>query len=197
MLLPVAALAVAGCVSAEPIKLSSKFAPSLATQWTATAANGSAPCDVMLDSVRDTRADPQIVGALGRRIVRADDAAAWVRSGFETLRQDSRIRFVAQGDARPALGLSVELLKVYVSNVNMAISSSAAVRVSFTSSGAPAGQMVFRGADNVINWSSGDGEVQGSLDRALQEIIVAVNKDVLARCSASPPSAPAAAVVGS
>lgn len=177
-----AALACVGCVNAKPIQLSQSFMPPSVSRWALAAGKATTPCQVELVSITDLRADTNGMGALGSRNVSLPDAAAWVRSGFESLRHDARISLVAAGASARALGVSVELVKAYTSAINTEIVSNVVVRVRYMTEGLPAGEMIFRGVDNAINWASGDGEVADSLNRALQEIVVAADKDILARC---------------
>jgi hypothetical protein len=164
------------------MSMSSAFTPPNRTQWPTSTALPGTECRVELTNVKDNRSDPQAMGALGSKTVRAD-AAAWVRSGIESLGRDSRIRFVsAPADAQ--LQLSVELLKSYVMSVTSETRSvNVVLRVSYSRSGGPPFERIYRGNVDATIWIDPQSETQSSFDDALAQVLEAVDRDALALCA--------------
>jgi hypothetical protein len=44
-------------------------------------------------------------------------------------------------------------------------------------------EKVYRGATTVLNWASGEGEIQSLLDRAFEQMLVKLSADLEAKCS--------------
>lgn len=140
-------------------------------------------CRVHLGTVGDLRSDTHAMGDVAGRPVRVSDSAAWVRSGVLSLDQDTRIAFV--GDAAD-LDLNVDLLKAYVMSITMNKASTVVARVRYSRHGVDDGEQVYRGSDTSLNWASGEGETQAALDSALADLLNAIHRDVLSRCTAAP-----------
>jgi len=62
-----------------------------------------------------------------------------------------------------------------------------AVRVHFSRQGAVLGEKTYRGAEAGLNWTGCKGETQSSLNDALNQIVDAVDRDVMGYCG--PPAA--------
>lgn len=179
-----AAIAAAGCVSSEPILIGATFAPQGGIRWQTRAVNGQPACRLALATVRDGRGDSEFMGMLGNRVVRARDSAAWVRTGFESLKADARILLVEPGDPVAQVSLDVELLKANVASVNMAKTANVAVRVRYQSASGVASEKMLRGENADVNWNNGDNEAVDALNSALAEIVAVAHADVLASCAA-------------
>lgn len=183
---------VAACVSPEPVLLNSSFsAGSYPWAYAVKKANAVPVCSASVGEITDARPDTQTMGHLGGRFVRNDDTAGWLRSGFETLSMDKRIRMVKAAEIGDGFVLNVTLLKSYMEGHATAKSSTVVVRVNYTKDGAPAGEKIFRGDHTDVNWASGDGEASDALNRALVEAIAQTHDDLLERCIQKPaPPAP-------
>src|SRR6266576_2290485 len=80
--------------------------------------NAAGSCRIHLAEIRDLRSDPQSMGMLQNRPVRATDSISWVRSGFDALSRDSRIGFVDGAAAdNTDLVLRVEVINAYVMGI--------------------------------------------------------------------------------
>jgi hypothetical protein len=178
-----AAFAAAGCAGREPIVMEPLFAPPGGVHWTGRMTKGEPVCRVALTAVRDVRSDTQSMGMLGGRAVRAADSTAWVRAGFETLKEDARIAIVKPDDASATLRLSIDLLKAHVASVNMAKTANVAVRVTYAAGTSDPVAMVLRGEMTDVNWGSGDGEAFDLMNQALAEIVAAAHPEVIVRCA--------------
>jgi len=144
------------------------------------------PCRVHLVDIHDLRLDPQALGSVGSRPVRATDAVAWLRSGFQSLNRSPYIRFVEGEEAGASdLSLRIELINAYVMSItHITRAASVVLRVRYDRPGSPSDDQVYRGTHDALNWVSGD-EARSSFSAALAEILGAVDRDVRARCSAS------------
>lgn len=141
------------------------------------------PCTIRLAEVRDVRSDPSAMGSVGTRVVRAADAAAWVRSGLQSLNRDSRIRAVDDSGADGlSLTLSVDLVQAYTMTITTEKSTNVVLRVRYDRRGSPIGEQTYRGTDTSLNWTNGDAEIQSSFNAALAQLLLAVDRDILARC---------------
>ncbi len=192
-----ALVAMSACASRETVQLSSSFAPAGNYPWAHTPRKANTPpvCSASVGDVTDARSDTQTMGHLGGRFVKHDDTIGWLRSGFETLSMDKRIRMVEAANVGDGFVLNVALLKSYMESPAMAKSATVVVRVSYAKSGTPIGEKIFRGDHTEVNWGSGDNEARDSLNRALQEVIAQTHDDLLERCiqgSSSPPARPVA-----
>lgn len=179
-----AAIAAAGCASSEPILMGSTFAPTGGIRWQARAVEGQPVCRLALATVKDGRDDLEFMGIFGGRVVRARDSAAWVRTGFESLKADARIVLVEPGDPAAQVRMDVELLKAYAEIVNSAKTANVAVRVRYQAATGTASEKVLRGEISDINWYNGGDEAMDALNTALAEIIAVAHTDVLASCAA-------------
>lgn len=172
----------AGCASREPVVMGSQFAPPGSIRWLDREAKGEPACRVNLATIHDVRGDKQSMGTLGNRPVRISDSTVWLRSGFETMRRDSRILLVEPGDADLHLALSIELLQAHIASVNMAKTANVAVRVKFAPGAGDASEKLFRGETADVNWASGDGEALDVMNAALSEVVFATHAEVIAQC---------------
>jgi hypothetical protein len=171
------------CASYEPVLLSSSFAPFGGTTWEHTPRGNPPPvCRVGLGEFVDSRTDKETMGHIAGRFVRLDDAVGWVRSGFATLSKDKRIAVVDADDVGDGMMLHVTLLKSYMGAQATAKTANVVVRVRYEQGGAQVSEKMLRGDYTDVNWGSGDGEARDSLNAALQEVIAATHKDVVALC---------------
>lgn len=193
-------LAGACASNAVPAVLPAAFAPpdgNSAWAWSPRRnEQPPAPCRIAFTEVRDTRVDPLFMGDMAGRPVRAEDPVAWLKSGLASLSADKRLTLVDAADpAGHHLGLKAELVKAYIESLRINKSANVVVRVTYTLNGANWGEpSSFRGADDGMNFGSLDSEAYEVLNRAMQEVIAALDKDLLVRCEAARKTpAPAAA----
>jgi len=171
---------LAGCAGSDPINLSSQFTPPTKAWSVASGAekNTAGSCHVHLANVQDARPDTQSMGTMGLRAVRASDTVGWVRSGVQSLSQDSRITFV---DDPAALMLKVDLVQAYINSKGTEKSATVVLRAIYSDSDKP----IFRGNDDSLNWNNTDSETQAGLDAALAHALEALDRDIASRCSKS------------
>ena len=147
-----------------------------------TGANKVAPCHVRIGDIHDLRDDNLTMGAYGDFLLRAVDSVAWVRAGLQSLSQDSRV-LVEDGPPDSTLVLNADLLKAYVmDSAQEARATNVVVRVHFSRQGTVLGEKTYRGADAGLNWTGSKGETQSSLNEALNQIVDAVDQDVMNYC---------------
>ncbi len=171
------------CANDDPVLLSSSFVPFGVTSWSHTPrGNPPAVCRIGLGEFVDSRTDKATMGHIAGRFVRLDDAVGWMRSGFVTLDKDKRIAVVDAADVGDGMLLHVTLLKSYMGAQATAKTANVVVRVRYEQGGAQVGEKMLRGDYTDVNWGSGDGEARDSLNAALEEVIEATHKDVVALC---------------
>ena len=181
----VAMLSVAACANRPPVALSSQFSPPSRQTWRPAPGNekGARPCRVRVTEIRDLRSDPEAMGVTAGRLIRSADTKAWVRSGFLSLGRDPRLQMV-EGDAPHDLAIDVDILKAYAMSVTGETrAANVVLRAHYSRKDAPSGEQVYRGTENGVNWSSGEGETQSSFDDALADLLKTVDSDLVARCT--------------
>jgi len=175
---------LAACVSTKPVNLSEHFTPPRAAIGTAHVPAGGA-CVVTLAHIRDLRSDTQSMGYIGARPVRAADTAAWLRSGFQSLNRDPRIKIADGTSGASGLVLNVEMLKAYMISITTDKSATLVLRVRYTAGNAPVQEQIYRGTNTSSNWDAGDGETQTAFDAALEQALLSIDADIVARCAAA------------
>jgi len=181
----VAVLWLAACANQAPVALSSQFSPPQSQEWleSSSTGNSKSACRVRIAEVHDLRSDPRSMGLSGGRLVHSADTTAWIRSGFLSLGADRRLQMTE--DAAPGdLTIDVDVLKAYAMNVTGETrAASVVLRVRYSRDGTPAGEQIYRGTQNGLNWSSGEGETQSSFDAALADLLKTVDSELVARCA--------------
>ncbi len=158
----------------EPIALTGTYDARPSASRPAQAA---ASCRVHLVSVIDARGDAQAMGDIGGRPVLEKDSAAWLRSGIESLGSAGRIAFVDDRGAQ--FEMSAELLKAYIqSEAGMAEAANVVVRIHYGG----ADEVIYRGRQAGVNWTSGTDETQSALDSSLSQILEKIGLDLADRC---------------
>jgi hypothetical protein len=176
------ALALGACAHQPPVELSTTFTPP-SRHWLSKTdlAPGPTACAVRIGSVTDTRETPHSMGTIAYRMIRIEDATAWVRSGLEALGQDSRLAISSSGDGL-AVVVDAAILKAYMFSQVTDKSANVVLRVSLSGRGGPPVEQIYRGADQDVDWISGSDESQGAFDRALADLLIQLDTDIVARC---------------
>jgi len=183
-------LSLAACADQTPIVLSARFTPPRGASWlpadnVRAGGRGAGSCRIHLAEIRDLRSDPQSMGMLQNRPVRATDTIAWVRTGFDALSRDSRIHLVDGVADDNDLVLRVELINAYVMGVTTETRAvSVVLRVRYERGGSMLDDQVYRGRHDALTWGTGESETQSSFDTALAQLLGTVDRDVMARCPA-------------
>ncbi len=161
----------------------SVHAETLAESAPHSETGAGAGCAIRLADVRDIRPNPNELGMMIGRAVRASDSVAWLRSALESLKRDGRLRFVdVDSDAR--FVLRVELVKAYILVQNTQKSSNVVLRAVYRRGDKDFDTQIARGSDVGANWVNGDEEAQSSLNRALAAAVAVLSHDIVAHCSA-------------
>jgi hypothetical protein len=141
-------------------------------------------CAVRLADVRDVRPDPNDLGMMIGRAVKASDSQAWFRSAVDGLKQDQRLHFV-DADADAQVILRAELVKAYILVQNTEKSANVVIRAVYMRDGKDIDSQIVRGSDVGANWVNGEGEAQGSLNRALAAAVSELDQNLGAHCNAA------------
>ena len=175
----IASLLPAACAS-TPIVLSAQFTPPAGSRWAVAATAPTAgACRVELAGFSDERSDPQAMGDMLGRPVRAD-TMAWLRSGFQMLARDTQILLIDGPNAD--LVLHVSVLKAYLMTETAEKSANVVVRIRYERHDAPVGDSYYRGTDKSVNFANAPSEAQGTIDAALADLLDRVAKDIVGRC---------------
>lgn len=178
-----AGLALAACADQAPVQLPSTYAPPVSTQDHRLPA-GTEPCRVRVAQVQDLREDPQSAGALDTRFVHAEDAPAWLRSGLLSLSRDERLDVSATpGATAPDLTIRVELLKLYILQINEAKSANVVVRIHVVGPSGPSEDKVYRGRSTSLDWTGSPDEIRAALDAALADLLGRLDHDLALSCA--------------
>jgi len=179
------ALLAAACTGNRPVELGTAFTPRGNTWLSSAHGRGAAAaCPVRLAAVRNSLADPHVLGSIGARPIHAADLDGWVRSGFYAVRGDARLTIV---DADPPgtmpVAVSIDVLKAYTLSLTTEKSTNLVVKARFSGRGGAEAEVTYRGVDTAVNWDSGQGETQSSFDRALAHVLDQLDQDIVMRCT--------------
>ena len=175
-----AVILVAGCADRTPVTVTSPAARNPAHL------PGAVACPVRVLEIVDDRMDPQTLGEVGGRTVRAPpDAHAWLRGVIAGLQQFGvAVQF---GEDSPAAAQAIdaraELKTAWVASVTTAKTASVVLTVQYSHAVAPLRAVDYRGSVSRMNWNSSAGEIQGMLDDAFTQVLQQVSTDVRALCT--------------
>ena len=189
-------LALSACANQPPVTMSNQYDGGTVRRAAATPARNTAepvrrvrdntaaaaPCRIRIGTIRDMRDDTQSLGMLGGRPISVSDSAAWLESGLKALADEQAIRLAGSDDAE--LTIRAELLKAYIMTLQMAKTSNVVATVHYDRPGAEDSPQMYRGHDTAVNWGNTADEAQGSLNRALTDLLTQVRTDLLTRCEA-------------
>lgn len=184
-----AVAALSGCTTSPPYTLTGSFAdPDTSTPSAPRARFGknAASCPLQIGRVSDLRAQPAILGNVAGRAVRAPESVeAWLNN---VLGAGLRSRGVAPYfDRRPEgvndpLTADVALRTAWVSDLHTSKNATAVLSLRLMRGDSVLKTQDYRGADTVMNWASGDGELQRMVDRAFGRALDQIAADVRATC---------------
>lgn len=180
---------LSGCAVPPPYTLTGSFADpdtSTANAPRVRVARNATPCPLQIGRVSDLRTQPAILGNVAGRTVRAPESVeAWLNN---VLGAGLASRGVAPHfDRRPAsvtdpLTADVALRTAWVSNLHTSKSATVVLNLRLKRGEAMLKEQDYRGADTVMNWASGDGELQRMVDRAFGRALDQMAVDVRAAC---------------
>lgn len=185
-----AAVTLTACISQVPMTLSEQFAnpdtrPANAPRLRKTAA----PCMVVVSNIADTRTDPRSLGSVAGRPVKApEDTGLWLRNvvaGLESRGVVPHFDTYSTREEEPLVA-SLTLRIAWVSEIATSKTATTLLRMKLTRAEAVLKERDYRGSDTVMNWASGDGELQHMVDRAFGTALDQIADDVRAACNGRP-----------
>lgn len=182
---------LAGCATRGSMDLALRFSPGSIDETAAAdppRSKGSPPCAVYLADVRDLRGDKDDLGQIGDMLVQSQDTSAWIGAAIRSLARPPDIVFV-NSSASSAITLNVDLVKAYISTINMAKDAAVVVKVRYSRDGVVLDEMSYRGADTDVFWGLDKPEMAIALNNALRRALVPLRGDLLARCQTAAPGA--------
>jgi hypothetical protein len=183
--------AIAGCINAVPMTLAESFSnPDIvspnAPRPKKRAANDPG-CALVIDAIADERSDPRMLGSVAGRPVHApENVNAWlhnVLAGLGTRGITVTFDAIPAGAANPLVA-SMTLRIAWVSEISTSKSATTLWHMRLRDGENPVADADFRGADTVLNWSSGDAELQHMVDRAFGRSLDLMATEVRKHCSA-------------
>ncbi len=141
-------------------------------------------CHVRLGEIRDLRPDPEVLGDLGGKTIKAGDTRQQLRDALAGVATRA-IVFAAPG-APADLEMRVDIVKAYIYALTMAKTGAVALRVTFVRDGAVVGEHIYRGGSETVNWASGQGEARGAVRMAMEDAVRQIGPDLFQACR--PPS---------
>jgi hypothetical protein len=181
-----AAVTLTACVSQVPMTLSERFSnPHTRPANAPRLPRNALTCRVIVSTIADTRTNPELLGRVAGRPVRAPaDVSLWLRNVVAGL--ESR-GVVPHFDSNPTheaspLVAGFTLRLAWVSEIHTAKTATILLRMKLTRGGSVLREKDYRGSDTVMNWSSGNGELQNMVDRAFGGALDQIADDVRAAC---------------
>jgi hypothetical protein len=175
------ALAVIGC---SPITANTAYTPRTVPAARATPLPKTV-CRMRVVEIVDDRMDPNVLGAVGGRTVRAPaDMQAWMRSVIGGLdRSGIAVEFGDKGPAGPSgLIAKAELKTAWVSSATTAKTASVVLSLRYFRAGELIKTADYRGSISAPNWGSTHDEIQRMIDRAFDQVLSQAAGDIRAAC---------------
>jgi hypothetical protein len=182
-------LMLTAACAVEPLKLTGAFSnPETLPSNAPRPARAKAPessCALIVDGIYDTRGEPKLLGNVAGRPVHAPaDVNAWLRNviaGFGTRGVTVSFDTNPTQQAAPLIA-SLTLRTAWVSELHTSKAANTVWQMRLRRGETLIEETNFRGADTVMNWSSGDGELQRMIDRALGRALDQMAVKVRAAC---------------
>ena len=183
------AASLCGCVARSPMTVSESFANphprAVNPPGTARRNERAAGCPLIVDAITDTRSDPAILGTVAGRAVHAPaNSGTWLQNvvaGFDSRDIDVSFDANTAHEATPLIA-SLTLRIAWVSDIHTSKTANALWHMRLRRGETQLVDADFRGADTALNWSSGDGELQRMVDRALGKALDLMADEVHAAC---------------
>lgn len=185
-----AAAALLGCATQPPYTLTGSFADPDTTTASAPRfhlAKNALPCPLQIGIVSDLRTAPGILGNVAGRTVRAPESVeAWLNNvlgaGLASRGIKPHFDRLPDGTADP-LTADVALRLAWVSDLHTSKSATTVLNLRLKRGQSLLREHDYRGMDTVMNWSSGDGELQRMVDRAFGRALDQMAADVRTACN--------------
>lgn len=138
-------------------------------------------CSVHVMALQDSRTDPSLLGLVAGRPVRSPgQGAEWISGMLSSGLKEKGVTLSAGPDATsPVLVTEARLVTAWVGSTSTSMNGTVVIAVRH---GEGAEEKIYRGAATVMNWSSGEGEIQSLMDRAFEQMLVKLGADLRDRC---------------
>jgi hypothetical protein len=182
--------ALHGCATA-PVTVRQSYAPPSTTTRNGAVSKPKAAatvtCAAHVLSLKDSRTDPTFLGVVAGRSVRSPgEGAEWIGNMLSSGLQHKGVgmSIAPQSPAEQHVVVAeARLLTAWVASVTTSMNGTVVVAVRHNETDAE--EKIYRGSSTVMNWASGEGEIQGLLDRAFEQMLVKLSADLQARCKAA------------
>lgn len=185
-------VALVGCASSPVTLRDSYAAPASARNKSSDArrskskqvvAEAPTGCSVHVMALQDSRTDPSLLGVVAGRAVRSPgQGAEWIGGMLSSGLKEKGVTLSdapGAGATKPVVVTEARLVTAWVGSVTTSMNGTVVVAVRH---GEGAEEKIYRGAATVMNWSSGEGEIQSLMDRAFEQMLVKLGADLRDRC---------------
>jgi hypothetical protein len=190
-LLSIIVVALQGCAT-SPVTVRSSYAPPPApTNRNGTVSKARAAeavsCTAHVLVMKDSRSDPTFLGVVAGRSVRSPgQGVEWIGAMLSSGLRHKGIALSVAPEApadRSVVVAEARLLTAWVASVTTSMNGTVVVAVRHDANDPE--EKIYRGSSTVMNWASGEGEIQGLLDRAFDQMLIKLSTDLKARCTTS------------
>jgi hypothetical protein len=147
----------------------------------------AASCALIVDAIYDARSDPKVLGTVaGRPVYAPAEVNAWLHNvvaGLGTRGVAVSFDTNTTQDTAPLVA-SLTLRTAWVSELHTSKATNTVWQMRLRRGETLIEETNIRGADTVMNWSSGDGELQRMVDRAFGRALDQIAVKVRAACNA-------------
>ncbi|HET9472904.1 MAG TPA: hypothetical protein VFO82_03370 [Steroidobacteraceae bacterium] len=147
----------------------------------------AANCTLIVDAIYDTRSEPKLLGTVaGRPVYAPTDVKAWLHNVVAGLgTRGVAVDFDTNTAQQTApLVATLTLRTAWVSELHTSKATNTVWQMRLRRGETLIEESNIRGADTVMNWSSGDGELQRMVDRAFGRALDQIAARVRAACDA-------------
>jgi hypothetical protein len=140
-------------------------------------------CSVRVMALQDSRTDPSLLGVVaGRPVHSPGQGAEWISGMLSGGLKEKGVTLSAEPGADATSSVLVTEARLVTAWVGSTATSMNGTVVIAVRHGAAAEEKIYRGAATVVNWSSGEGEIQSLMDRAFEQMLVKLGADLRDRC---------------
>jgi hypothetical protein len=172
-------LALVGCNSTARLDLSSQAPQAERVRHTVKTEDTV----VEFTTTKDSRLDPESLGAVARRRFDGDKVASWIDQALSTL-GSTNYSVRTGAEHRPGAGTIIihpSLLKLYVDSLSTTKTAVVVIQLDFELPGSRRATHTYRGQYAGMNWGSGTGEVTSALNLALSDCLEKIDESLITR----------------
>jgi len=144
-------------------------------------------CSVQVTALGDSRSDPTFLGMVAGRAVRSPGQGAdWIGSMLTSGLKQKGVTLSLPPAAmatNPLVLAEARLVTAWVGTTATSMNGTVVVAIRHSEG---AEEKIYRGAATVLNWASGEGEIQSLMDRAFEQMLTKLGSDLRARCEGGP-----------